>query len=115
MRRPTPDGFTLAEVVVAVLMASVAGLVLTSVLLADQRLRLLADAEREGARAVQEQIEWSDARACGSDSAGGRRGPWGAVQWTVRVSQGSWTLSSRIVPLHAHHPIVMTASARCAP
>ncbi|NBW65780.1 hypothetical protein EBR44_08460, partial [bacterium] len=46
----------------ALLVASAAGVVLTTTLLAEQRLRLIADAEREGARAAREQLEVFAAR-----------------------------------------------------
>lgn len=108
-------GFTLTEVVVALLLASVAGGSLATVLLAEQRLRLIADAEREGARAVREQIELFASRACGADSSGWRRGAWGDMHWSARAVAGAWLLSDSIRPIRAQRAVVVTATTRCAP
>ena len=101
MRIPCSAGFTLTEVVVALLVASAAGVVLTTTLLAEQRLRLIADAEREGARAAREQLEVFAARPCGADSAGVRRGGWGDVRWSARATDGAWTLVDSLRPQRA--------------
>ena len=109
------SGVTLTEVIVALLLAGVAALALNTVLLADQRLRALATAEREGARAAREHLELLAARRCGADTGGTVRGPWGELRWSAHAEGRDWWLADSVHPARARHAVGLAATVRCAP
>lgn len=111
-RRP---GFTLTEVVVALLLASTAAAALSAALVAEQRLRGLADAEREGARAAREHLELLAARRCGADTGGTTRAPWGELRWSARSSGAAWMLADSLFPAHGRRGSGIAATTGCAP
>ncbi len=115
MSRTTPSGFTLTEVVVALLIAATAALALATTVLAERRLRIIADAEREGARGAREHLEFFTATRCGADSSGAARAAWGDSWWSATAVPDGWILRDSVRPLRAARAVGVTAVAACAP
>jgi prepilin-type N-terminal cleavage/methylation domain-containing protein len=109
------SGFSLTEVVVALLLAATAVLALETTLVAAQRLRRGATVEGALSRAAREHLELVAARPCGRDTSGARSTSWGQHRWSATSIAGGYRLVDSVLPPLHDHAVGYSTVLGCAP
>ena len=106
-------GFTLVEVLVALVLLGVGAAALATALAGERRLRDMADAEAGVAVVARERLEALVVRRCDSASAGRRVERWGEERWTATPGAGAWTLVDTLAPHGVRAPILIATRISC--
>lgn len=110
-----PRGFTLVEVLVALMLVATAAAALAATLGADRRLRTTALVTDAAARQARERIE-TLAGHCGSaDTSGMAVGAWGVERWRVTSSPDAWRLADTIRGSSGHVTFAVAGAVACRP
>ena len=106
-------GFTLVELLVALVLLGVGAAALATALASEQRLRAMADVEAGVAIVARERLETLAVRRCDAGYAGRRAERWGEERWTATPGAGAWTLVDTLAPRGARPPVLITTRVSC--
>jgi prepilin-type N-terminal cleavage/methylation domain-containing protein len=109
-RRP---GFTLVELLVALVLLGVGAAALATALAGERRLREMADVEAGIAIVTRERLETLAVRRCTAGFAGRRVERWGEERWTASPGAGAWTLIDTLAPRGTRAPVFITTRVSC--
>jgi prepilin-type N-terminal cleavage/methylation domain-containing protein len=107
------SGFTLVELIVALVLLGVGGATLATALVGERRLRELATVESGIAIAARERLAWLAARRCDAGLGGRRVERWGEERWAASPSGGAWTLGDTLAPNGARVPVLIFTRVAC--
>jgi prepilin-type N-terminal cleavage/methylation domain-containing protein len=115
MDRPLAHrGFTLVELLVALIMMGVAAAGLVSALTGDRWLRDAAAAHAYAADRARERLEQLAALPCTPSASGANASVWGSERWRASSSQLAWYLTDSVVMVRqAAAPVVIVARVAC--
>jgi prepilin-type N-terminal cleavage/methylation domain-containing protein len=110
--RPRP-AFTLAEIVVALVLLGVGAAGLAGGIIGHGRLSDLASQHAFAAERVRAHLELLAARRCTADTADTAVERWGVEAWRAVAGTGAWTLTDSLALRRVAHPLVIEARVAC--
>ena len=108
----TRSGFTIVELLVALIVLGVAAVGLVRALTGDRKLRDLAASQAFAAGQTRERIEWLAGLPCSGAASGSGSFTWGAERWHAVPSALSWNLTDTLLP-RANGTVVIRARVAC--
>lgn len=110
MRR---TGFTLVEVLVALLLLAVSAGALAAGIAADRRLRVVAAQRDAAADRVWHRLEQLSSQCGSADSSAIERGAWGSEEWRAVRGVSRWSLSDTVRTASGRSVTGATADIAC--
>jgi prepilin-type N-terminal cleavage/methylation domain-containing protein len=107
------SGFTLVELIVALVLLGVGGATLATALVGERRLRELAAVESGIALAAGERLAWLAVRRCDAGLGGRRVERWGEERWAASPRDGAWSLGDTLAPNGARVPVLIVTRVAC--
>jgi prepilin-type N-terminal cleavage/methylation domain-containing protein len=106
-------GFTLVEVLVALLMTGVASAGLVAALTGDRTLRDASAAQQFAADRARDRLEALALVRCTTDAAGSTASTFGTERWHASISQSAWSLTDSLILARSAVPVVFQARVAC--
>jgi prepilin-type N-terminal cleavage/methylation domain-containing protein len=106
-------GFTLIEVLVALILLGVASAGLVTSLTGDRKIRDMSAAQLFAAGRARDRIETLALLACAADASGTSVSAWGSERWHASASPTAWSLTDSLVLTRSTVPLVIQARVAC--
>lgn len=107
------SGFTLVELLVALVLLGVGAAALATAVAGERRLRELAEVEGGVALAARERLETLAVRRCDRRFDGRRVESWGEERWSAVPGDGFWTLVDTLAPRGARVSVLLSSRVTC--